>query len=308
LNRKFFKLYIIVPIPNAIIREEFKIEISLATSANHIIYGPKKITSAILAACPLPIFILLYIIIIKMVKEILYRVINCAIHKKRLETFEKLAEKAGLGKVPRVACVNGKKYTETKLCKMIEDKIISPKANLTPIEIAICLSHEKCWKQLIKSKHAKYMVVFEDDCRLKKNFSEKLDELMNADLGFDILYLFNGNWMRSLSRRKKVAKVGDLKVYRETVEYNPSGSCYVISKAWARELSKKMKPIKIPVDIFMGSVRVKSAKHYTLNNTRAKNDPPECWTISPLMNVFCGGGDESTQDYEAKKIKKIKCK
>ena len=134
------------------------------------------------------------------------------------------------------------------------------------------------------------------------------DELMNADLGFDILYLFNGNWMRSLSRRKKVAKVGDLKVYRETVEYNPSGSCYVISKKWARELSKKMCPIKMPVDIFMGSVRVKSAKHYTLNNTRAKNDPPECWTISPLMNVFCGGGDESTQDYEAKKIKKIKCK
>ena len=65
---------------------------------------------------------------------------------------------------------------------------------------------------------------------------------------FDILYLFNGNWMRSLSRRKKVAKVGDLKVYRETVEYNPSGSCYVISKKWARELSKKMCPIKMPVD------------------------------------------------------------
>ena len=105
-----------------------------------------------------------------MVKEILYRVINCKIHKKRLETFEKLAKKAGLGKVPRVACVNGKKYTETKLCKMIEDRIISPKADLTPIEIAICLSHEKCWKQLIKSKHAKYMVIFEDDCRLKKNF------------------------------------------------------------------------------------------------------------------------------------------
>ena len=83
------------------------------------------------------------------------------------------------------------------------------------------------------------MVVFEDDCRLKKNFSEKLDELMKADLGFDILYLFNGNWMRSLSRRKKVATVGDLKVYRETVEYNPSGSCYVISKKWAQELSKK---------------------------------------------------------------------
>jgi len=243
-----------------------------------------------------------------MVKEILYRVINCAIHKKRLETFEKLAGKAGLGKVPRVACINGKKYTEKKLCKMIEDKIVSPKADLTPIEIAIALSHKKCWKQLIKSKYAKYMVVFEDDCRLNKNFSEKLNELMNADLGFDILYLFNGNWMRSLSRRKKVAKVGDLKVYKETVEYNPSGSCYVISKKWARELTNKICPIKIPVDIFIGSVRVKSAKHYTLNNTHAKNDPPECWTVSPLLNVPCGGGDESTQDYEAKKIKKIKCK
>ena len=46
-----------------------------------------------------------------MVKEILYRVINCKIHKKRLETFEKLAEKAGLGKIPKVVCVNGKKYT-----------------------------------------------------------------------------------------------------------------------------------------------------------------------------------------------------
>jgi len=235
--------------------------------------------------------------------KILYRVINCEQDKTRLEKFRKKVEKAGIPRVKRVSCVNGKKLTDANFSKMIKDKKLKHNTDLTPTEVAICLSHAKCWKQLLDSK-SDYMVVFEDDCRPYVNFMKKFNEIMETELDFDILWLYNGNWMKTKNAYKKITTIDNITIFRETKDYNPSCSAYVITKKWAKVLYAKMFPIHTPVDNFMGEVRVKSAKHYTVENQRKKNDPPECFTKSPLMYVPCPGEGNTTQGYDDKTINK----
>jgi len=234
-------------------------------------------------------------------KKILYRVINCAAHKKRLSTFRNKAEIADIPHVTRTSCINGRKFTDKKFCSMIRKGILDYKANLTPTEVAICMSHAKCWKQLINSK-SNYMVVFEDDCRPYKSFMKKFDAVMDADLNFDILWLYNGNWMRTKNAQKKVTIVDNISIYRETTDYNASGSCYVITKKWAKILYDKMFPILEPVDNFMGSVRIKGGKHYTVQNKKRKDASFDCFTISPFMYVPCPGESSSTQTYQSTEV------
>ena len=235
--------------------------------------------------------------------KILYRVINCEKYKTRLEKFREKAEKAGIPGVKRISCINGKKLTDVDFSKMIKDKKLKHNAELTPTEVAICLSHAKCWKELLASK-SHYMVVFEDDCRPHITFMKKFNKIMEADIDFDILWLYNGNWMKTKSAYKKITTIDNIAIFRETKDYNPSCSAYVITKKWAKVLYRKMFPIYTAVDNFMGEVRVKTAKHYTVENHRKKNDPPECFTKSPLMYVPCPGEGNTTQGYDDKTINK----
>lgn len=233
--------------------------------------------------------------------KILWRVINCAVHKERLKKFREKAKKANLPHVTRVSCINGKKFTDNKFCKMIRNGTLKYDANLTPTEVAICLSHAKCWKQLIDS-NAEYMVIFEDDCRPYVSFMEKFNKIMDANLDFDILWLYNGNWARTKTHYKKVANVGDIPIFRETKPYCASGSAYVLTKKWAKVLYKKMFPIVDPVDNFMGETRLKSGKHYTVENKKRKDASFDCFTISPFMYVPCPGEGNTTQGYYSKTI------
>jgi GR25 family glycosyltransferase involved in LPS biosynthesis len=235
--------------------------------------------------------------------KILYRVINCKKDKIRLEKFMDKAAKSNIPNVKKVSCINGKKLTDADFSKMIKDKKLKHNAELTPTEIAICLSHAKCWKELLNSS-SDYMVVFEDDCRPYVTFMKKFNQIMEAGLDFDILWLYNGNWMKTKSSYKKVTTIDNITIFRETKDYNPSCSAYVITKKWAKVLYDKMFPIHTPVDNFMGEVRVKTAKHYTVENHRKKNDPPECFTKSPLMYVPCPGEGNTTQGYDDKTINK----
>lgn len=235
--------------------------------------------------------------------KILYRVINCEKDKIRLEKFMDKAVKSNIPNVKKVSCINGKKLTDADFSKMIKDKKLKHNAELTPTEIAICLSHAKCWKELLNSS-SDYMVVFEDDCRPYVTFMKKFNQIMEAGLDFDILWLYNGNWMKTKSSYKKVTTIDNITIFRETKDYNPSCSAYVITKKWAKVLYDKMFPIHTPVDNFMGEVRVKTAKHYTVENHRKKNDPPECFTKSPLMYVPCPGEGNTTQGYDDKTINK----
>jgi GR25 family glycosyltransferase involved in LPS biosynthesis len=233
--------------------------------------------------------------------KILYRVINCEKDKTRLEKFMKKAKAANIPRVKRVACVNGKKLTDANFSKMIIDKKLKHNAKLTSTEVAICLSHVKCWKDLLNSK-SDYMVVFEDDCRPYVTFMEKFNKIMEAGLDFDILWLYNGNWEKTKSGYKKVAEIDNIPIFKETREYNASCSSYVITRGWAKILYDKIFPIYTAVDTFMGEIRVKSGKHYTVENQRRKNDPPECFTKSPLMYVSCPGEENTTQLYNDKTI------
>lgn len=240
-------------------------------------------------------------------KQILWRVINCKIHEKRLKNFREKVEKANIPHVTRVSCINGKKFSNKKFCNMIGDGILNPNADLTPTEVAICLSHAKCWKQLLKS-NAEYMVVFEDDCRPYKSFMEKFDSVMDANLDFDILWLYNGNWKMTKHAYTKVATVDKIPIYRENLTYIASCSCYVITRKWAQYLYDKMFPIMYPVDDFMGMVKIKSAKHYTVNNTKRKDGTYDCFTKSPFMYVPCPGDSTTTQTYYAETVKERKLK
>ena len=202
-------------------------------------------------------------------KKILYRVINCSIHEKRLKKFRSKAASSGLPHVTRVSCINGKKFTDRKFCSMIEDGILNYKAELSPTEVAICLSHAKCWKQLMNSK-AEYMLVFEDDCQPYKSFMKNFNAFMDADLDFDIFWLYNGNWMRNKNSEKKITTVDKIPIYRETEDYNASGSCYLITKKWAKVLYNKMFPIIYPVDNFMDLLGLKQHDiiQYKIKNVR----------------------------------------
>lgn len=231
-------------------------------------------------------------------EKILYRVINCKVHEKRLETFRAKATNAGIPHVTRVSCVNGRKFTDKKLCSMVADGTLNYRAQLTPTEVAICLSHAKCWKQLIDSK-ADYMMVFEDDCRPYKNFMQNFKAVMQADLGFDIFWLYNGNWTRNKHTQKRVATVNKIPIFRETTVYNASGSCYILTKKWAEVLYNKMFPILDPVDNFMGEVRPKTGKHFSIQNKKRKGASYDCFTMSPFMYVACPGDSTTTQTYHA---------
>ena len=240
----------------------------------------------------------------------MYRVINCDAHTDRLRQFRRRARASGLPEVPRQKCVNGKSWTRGRLCRMVRAGALHPRADLTPVEAAICLSHRRCWRALARSRSATHLLVLEDDCRLRPDFAERLRALAGARLGFDILLLYNGNWNRTRGRRKKVAAVGDMAVWRETVPYNAGAACYCISKDFARELLREQLPLREAVDQFIGGRRVRSRRHLTVDTVPDRRLADTCYTISPLLWVPCPyvGGTQSTQDYEADTIRQVRCK
>lgn len=232
----------------------------------------------------------------------LWRVINCDEHENRIAQFREKAANAGLPHVARVKCTDGKKLTNRNLCGMISDGLLNSNADLVPTEVAISLSHVKCWMQLLKSD-AEHMVVFEDDCKVYKDFMKKFDAVMNAGLFFDVMWLYNGNWGMTKHAHTKVASVEKVSIYRENVAYVASASCYVLTRKWAQCLVDKVFPIKYPIDVFMGQVKVKTAKHYTVSNRRRKNASFDCFTISPFLYCPCPSYSNSTQQHSAKTVK-----
>jgi GR25 family glycosyltransferase involved in LPS biosynthesis len=247
----------------------------------------------------------------KFIKNIVSYVINCKSHKERLETFYKYAKKTGL-RVNKEICVNGKAYTDDILLDMVNKGIVSPKADITPIEVAICLSHYNCWNRFLSSCN-KYCLVLEDDAKLKINFLEKtekiIDGLAEQNIDWGILILHPGNWMRTKSKLKNVTTIDGIQIKQETVPHNPSGTAYILTRPFAKKLVENMLPIKLPLDIYIGDNIPKfkkniprKMKHLSLVPQKEKNG---CWK-GKLLNVICGGTEgQTTQDYDAPSIKKI---
>ena len=73
-----------------------------------------------------------------------------------------------------------------------------------------------------------------------------------------------------------------------------------------RDLNDKMFPIMHAVDDFMGMVKIKSGKHYTVNNSKRKDASYDCLTTSPFMYVSCPSDSSTTQTYHSETIKERK--
>lgn len=233
-------------------------------------------------------------------------VVNCAMHKQRYNKFKKYASEANL-KACRVPCVLGKRFNQHLMCDMIKNKLVSPTADMTTIEVSINMSHYNCWKKLINSCQ-EYALILEDDVEVKPDFiqkvndiMEKLKEINSAD--FSVLHLWNGNWADTDNNHKFVTNVSSgIDIVKETEEYNAGAAAYIMSKKYAQFLMKKFFPIKMPQDIMMGEY-VTQGDHLSLRmKYRSKDD---CY-LSPLLDMECGGaggtGSQTTQEHSAPTI------
>ncbi len=237
-------------------------------------------------------------------------VINCDVHTGRMKKFVRYARKATIN-VCREGCINGRKFTSSVVCKMVKQGIVSQNANMNAIEVAIFMSHYNIWMRIVQNCE-NYGIVFEDDVEVKSNIVTRINKIMKGlqrkDIDFSILWLWNGNWMETDTKRADVTTVDRLLIQRERLEYNAGAVAYIISESFARYLIKHTFPIKEPVDLYIGS-KVKVGNHLTLKMRYRKRD--ECY-ISPLLNLVCKGEygtGESTQDYSRKIIRKeTKCK
>lgn len=233
-------------------------------------------------------------------------VVNCSMHKNRYEKFKKYAAVAGVNAC-RVPCVLGNKFDQHVMCEMIKKKLVSPKADMTTIEISINMSHYNCWQKLINSCED-YALILEDDVEVKPDFIQKINLIMGTldkkDLSdFSILHLWNGNWSGSKKSHKLIARVSpDITIVKETTDYNAGAAAYIMSRKYAEFLMKRFFPIKIPQDIMIGNY-VKQGNHLSLKMEYRKKD--ECY-LSPLLDMECGGaggtGSQSTQEHSAPTI------
>ena len=238
-------------------------------------------------------------------------VINCKMHTERYEKFKKYAKIANV-KACRIPCILGKQFSDSLLCDMIDNKILSPTADMTKVEVSINMSHYNCWKRLVNSC-LDYALIFEDDVELKPDFIDNInlifEKLKENNISFSILHLYNGNWAKTKSKQKKIIDINDsIKIVQETTDYNAAASAYIISKEYAKWLMDRSFPIKIQQDILMGTY-YKHGKHLSLKMEYRKRD--ECY-LSPVLDLECGGeggtGTQTTQTYDAPTVKKLKCK
>jgi len=242
-------------------------------------------------------------------------VINCDVHKKRIKKFRRYANEGGL-KSCREVCVNGRALTDSLLCDMIDHKLLSPKADVNPIEVSIFLSHFNVWQRFVDSCKD-YALVFEDDVEVRKDFKSMLSKtllaLEKAGETFDILFLWNGNWADSEGGLEEVLRVDKkINILRETEEFNAGAVSYVLSAKFAKKLLKKAYPITTQVDIYIGELAMKlNSKVLTVEQTH--NNRLDCY-LSPFFRGtkwVCGGPEgtgDTTQDYDAKTVNKLKCK
>jgi glycosyl transferase family 25 len=237
-------------------------------------------------------------------------VISCGTNGVRYEKFKKHARKEGV-KACHVPCIRGKDFSDKLICEMRKNKVVSPHAEMTKVEISINMSHYNCWQRLINSR-LEYALILEDDVEVKPGFISKLNELMvhleKKNISFSILHLWNGNWSKSASDTKYITKIGDTKIIQETVPYNAGATSYIISKTYAKFLMARSFPILTPQDQLMGHFP-KEGRHLSVYTPvrRGTNCP-----FSPFSNLTCDGpggtGEDTTQTYDAPTMDALICK
>jgi len=209
-------------------------------------------------------------------------VINCEFSKDRLKKFNHYAEKAGLHAC-RVPCVMGRSFSRPEICKMKTENMIAKKTyDINQVHIAINMSHYNCWQKLVNSC-LDYALIMEDDTEVRPHFIKSINMIMKEiDEPFSILYLWNGNWLRTIGGHVPFVKINDIfNIVQETKVYNAGAVAYIISKKYAKYLIKHFFPIKYPQDNLMGNFP-KVGKHLTLKMKYSKSKE---WYMSPLLTM-----------------------
>lgn len=244
-------------------------------------------------------------------KKMPFFVINCAIHKERLNKFKKYSKKAQID-FCRINCVNGKKFNNDLIYKMYtHNPQIVKKSHLTPIEVSISISHINTWIKILNSPYD-YGIICEDDAEVRVNFKQDLnlvlEKLDENKIKFDILLLWNGNWVNTKSYLKQILRVNKhINIKQETQNFISGTVCYVISKKFIKRIIHEVLPIKSAIDYYLGNYFSK-AKILTIE--MKKNKTKNCY-MSPFFRTgawICGGEwqtGNTTQNYEVPKIKDI---
>jgi GR25 family glycosyltransferase involved in LPS biosynthesis len=247
-------------------------------------------------------------------------VINCKKDKTRYDKFKKFAKKAKV-KAQRVECVNGRKITDEQICEWVKNGYVAENCELTKIQIAINLSHYKCWEKIANS-NSDYGLIIEDDAELYPDFVKNLNSILLGlqmnKIDFSILNLWNGNWDRTQGYQTKVLHVNkNLQVMKENTAYNAGAVAYIVTKKFAKFLMEKDIPIETANDAFVGHFWRKG-NHLSLKMHIKKTyedyeyiGPTVC-RYSPLLYLECVPGDfyfkGTTQDPDAYNfVSKIKC-
>ena len=238
-------------------------------------------------------------------------IINCDIHKNRLDKFKKSAKNAQL-KFCRESCVNGKKFTDDIIYKMYTHKPqIVKKADITPIEVSITMSHLNAWIKILESG-SEYGMVMEDDVILRKSFKKNVDltlrKLEENKKKFDVLFLWNGNWNNTKSFMKKILKINDkITIKQETEPFISGTVCYIITRKFIKKIFKNVLPIKYPVDKYLGTFYNK-ARLFSIDMKYNKNLEKD---ISPYFlpgkwddKVFYEGETDKQSSHESVENKK----
>ena len=56
-------------------------------------------------------------------------------------------------------------------------------------EIGCFLSHKLLWEKTLKQKDSDYCIIFEDDAKFTDNFQESLNDIINTNIDFNILFI-----------------------------------------------------------------------------------------------------------------------
>ncbi len=192
---------------------------------------------------------------------------------------------------------------------------LSQRAQITPVELSIYMSHMNAWQRVANSC-AEYGMIVEDDAEVIPTFREKINKILKGlekiDQDFNILHLWNGNWMKTRVYSKKVLDVAGVTILKEDSDYgyNAGLVAYILKRDYAKKLLKRGLPIRMPVDMFVGEQQKKYPNENHLYVATTFNKKRDCYE-SPLLDMECGGDagtGNTTQDYEAVGVHEIICK
>lgn len=179
-----------------------------------------------------------------MSKKINAQIINLKKDEKRYEDMTKKLDDLSFCNYKRFDAVVGSEV----LSKLVQEDKIYKRNNrifLNNHMVGCWQSHLTIWQEIVDNSMAQ-LLIFEDDCIFKENFTEKFYKTMELikDREFDILYLgYSGT-----------NPVFDKELHLISHGYPRTTHCYILTLSGAKKLVNKLSRINFPIDELMGQM------------------------------------------------------